>query len=177
MPPESNIFAHPSSQAVPLYLVASANAEDWLSAKGSRAQNSATSQSWNGELGQILCVTENGLPIVLAIGLGDATARSRNRFGAVANIASLPAAIFNLTDQSSEIAQDFALSFALSKYRFTRYAETATSKAELICPAGVDPQRLQAIIEGEFLTRDLINTPANDMGPDELEAAARDRWG
>ncbi len=28
--------------------------------------------------------------------------------------------------------------------------------------------------EGEFLTRDLINTPAQDMGPAELEQAARD---
>ena len=76
-----HLCAKPSSQAVPLYLVASADAEDWLSVQGSRAQNSATSQSWNGKLGQILCVTENGLPIVLAIGFGDATARSRNRFG------------------------------------------------------------------------------------------------
>ena len=174
MPCKSNIFAQPSSQAVPLYLIASGDAENWLRAQGSRVQNFATSQSWNGKLGQILCVTKNGLPIVLAIGFGDATARSRNRFGAVANIASLPATIFEILDQSPETAQDFALGFALSKYQFTRYASSAAPKAELICPAGVNAQKLQAIIEGEFLTRDLINTPANDMGPDELEAAARD---
>ena len=92
-------------------------------------QNSATSQSWNGKLGQILCVTKNGLPIVVAIGFGDATTRSRNRFGAVANIASLPEAIFEILDQSPETAQDFALGFALSKYQFTRYASSAAPKA------------------------------------------------
>ena len=174
MPRTPNMFANPSSQAVPLYLVASADAEAWLNTRGARVQNSAASQSWIGKLGQILCVTENGLPILLAIGFGDTIARKRKRFGAVANIISLPKAVFELIDQDPKIAQQFALGFALSKYRFTRYAANTTPKAELICPAGFDEQNLQAIIEGEFLTRDLINTPANDMGPEELEATARD---
>jgi leucyl aminopeptidase len=174
MPSMPNIFAKPSSPAVPLYLVASADAKEWLKTQGSQTQNSAASQSWIGKLGQILCVTENGLPIILAIGLGDAASRRRNRFGVVANIASLPEVILELIHQDIKIAQEFALGFLLSKYRFTRYAPNPSQKAELICPAGVDERQLQAIIEGEFLTRDLINTPANDMGPDELEAAARD---
>ena len=174
MPSMPNIFAKPSSPAVPLYLVASADAKEWLKTQGSQTQNSAASQSWIGKLGQILCVTENGLPIILAIGLGDAASRRRNRFGVVANIASLPEVILELIHQDIKIAQEFALGFVLSKYRFTRYAPNPSQKAELICPAGVDERQLQAIIEGEFLTRDLINTPANDMGPDELEAAAQD---
>ena len=174
MPSMPNIFAKPSSPAVPLYLVASADAKEWLKTQGSQTQNSAASQSWIGKLGQILCVTENGLPIILAIGLGDAASRRRNRFGVVANIASLPEVILELIHRDIKIAQEFALGFVLSKYRFTRYAPNPSQKAELICPAGVDERQLQAIIEGEFLTRDLINTPANDMGPDELEAAARD---
>ena len=174
MPSMPNIFAKPSSPAVPLYLVASADAKEWLKTQGSQTQNSAASQSWIGKLGQILCVTENGLPIILAIGLGDAASRRRNRFGVVANIASLPEVILELIHQDIKIAQEFALGFLLSKYRFTRYAPNPSQKAELICPAGVDERQLQAIIEGEFLTRDLINTPANDMGPDELEAVARD---
>src|SRR5690606_12886501 len=41
-------------------------------------------------------------------------------------------------------------------------------------PAGVDAARIEAMAAGEFLTRDLINTPAQDMGPAELEQAARD---
>jgi leucyl aminopeptidase len=41
----------------------------------------------------------------------------------------------------------------------------------LLVPDGLDTTRLLAMAEGEFLTRDLINTPASDMGPAELEAA------
>ncbi len=81
MPRTPNIFANPSPQAIPLYLVASADAKAWLKVHGARAQNSAASQSWIGKLGQILYITENGLPILMAIGFGDTIARKRKRFG------------------------------------------------------------------------------------------------
>jgi len=41
-----------------------------------------------------------------------------------------------------------------------------------VLPDGVDGEELSRIAEGVMLARDLINTPANDMGPDDLEAAA-----
>ena len=40
-------------------------------------------------------------------------------------------------------------------------------------PDGVDAADLTRMVEGVTLARDLINTPANDMGPQELEDAAR----
>ena len=54
---------------------------------------------------------------------------------------------------------------------------TRSSKAKgakLVLPAGVDGEEISRIAEGVFLGRDLINTPPNDMGPEELAAAARD---
>ena len=39
-----------------------------------------------------------------------------------------------------------------------------------VLPDGVDGPRMLAMATGEFLTRDLVNTPASDMGPAELEA-------
>src|SRR5690606_27721926 len=62
----------------------------------------------------------------------------------------------------------------LGQYRFTRYKTAPAPKARLVRPEGADAARIQAIAAGEYLTRDLINTPASDMGPDQLEAAARD---
>ena len=66
-----------------------------------------------------------------------------------------------------------ALAFALGAYRFTRYRKTEDKKVQLALPAGVDGADLARIVEGVTLARDLINTPANDMGPAEMEAAAR----
>ena len=46
--------------------------------------------------------------------------------------------------------------------------------AKLVLPHGVDGDEVARIAEGIFLARDLINTPPNDMGPEELASAARD---
>ena len=67
-----------------------------------------------------------------------------------------------------------ALAFALGSYKFTRYRKAEPNGAQLAIPDGVDGADLSRIAEGVALARDLINTPANDMGPAELEQAARD---
>jgi leucyl aminopeptidase len=67
-----------------------------------------------------------------------------------------------------------ALAFALGAYRFGRYRKAEDKDIRLELPAGVDGADLTRIAEGVWLARDLINTPANDMGPAELESAAHD---
>ncbi len=67
-----------------------------------------------------------------------------------------------------------ALAFALGSYRFTRYRKSDGKTVRLEIPEGVDAGEISRIAEAAFLARDLINTPANDMGPAELENAARD---
>ena len=65
-----------------------------------------------------------------------------------------------------------ALGFALSTYRFQRYKKNTTPQARLATPDGVDEKRIARIVAGLTLARDLVNTPANDMGPAALEKAA-----
>jgi leucyl aminopeptidase len=66
-----------------------------------------------------------------------------------------------------------ALAIALGCYQFTRYRKGESRDIRLVLPEGVDGEDLSRIIEGVTLARDLINTPSNDMGPAELEEAAR----
>ena len=66
-----------------------------------------------------------------------------------------------------------ALAFALGMYRFTRYRKADARAIQLDLPQSVDRDELEHIVEGVTLARDLINTPANDMGPAQLEQAAR----
>jgi leucyl aminopeptidase len=60
-------------------------------------------------------------------------------------------------------------------YRFARYrsGDGVESKG-LVLPGGVDRGQALAVAEALYFGRDLINTPANDLGPAELEAAARE---
>jgi leucyl aminopeptidase len=64
-----------------------------------------------------------------------------------------------------------ALGFALGGYRFARYGKSRT-ELRLEPPQSADIRELSRVVEAVYLARDLINTPANDMGPDELAAAA-----
>jgi leucyl aminopeptidase len=169
-----SFFAPPTSRAIPINLVSEAELESWLKVQDPVVQNSASTHRWKAQLGQTLVVTENGNPTSVAIGIGNTQSRSRKRFGALAGLSSLPTGIFKLTPLNMEFAQDFTLGFAMSKYQFNRYNQQSELKAELICPNELDANHIQAIVAGEFLTRDLINTPPNDMGPEELEEAAQD---
>ncbi|MBC6436685.1 MAG: leucyl aminopeptidase family protein [Rhodobacteraceae bacterium] len=110
------------------------------------------------------------------IGLGDTAARARTRFAAGAAIAALPKGVYRAVadDLPRTLAEEVAFGYLLSCYRFDAYRSQSRVKAGLVPPSNVDSAALERMAEAEFLTRDLINTPAEDMGPDELEAAARD---
>ncbi len=68
---------------------------------------------------------------------------------------------------------DAALAWMLSAYDFKRYSGTPKSWPQLVVGAKVDLEEIERIATGVNLARDLINTPANDMGPKQLEAALR----
>ncbi|MFT3687688.1 leucyl aminopeptidase family protein [Paenirhodobacter sp.] len=104
------------------------------------------------------------------IGLGDEAARRRGRFHLAAGRALLPAGDWALSRPCSETE---ALGWLLEGYRYDRYAPQKAPGARLVCPEGLDARRIEIMAEAEALTRDLINTPPNDMGPEEIESAAR----
>ncbi|MBK8008885.1 MAG: leucyl aminopeptidase family protein [Rhizobiales bacterium] len=66
-----------------------------------------------------------------------------------------------------------AIAFALSTYRFARYRAGKGKQLRLVAPSNVDAKEVTRIAEGMALARDLVNTPSNDLGPVELEAAIR----
>jgi leucyl aminopeptidase len=141
----------------------------------------AHQQAWLGAndfaaaLGELCLLPDAGGGVSGAIaGLGTTTARTRQRFGLAKATANLPAGNWSLIGlQDHNLATEAALGWLLQSYRFDRYRPGKADKAQamLVAPKGVDAPRLVAMAGAEFLTRDLINTPASDMGPDELETA------
>ncbi len=87
--------------------------------------------------------------------------------------ALLPPGAYHLATESPD-AELASIAYGLGAYRFRRYKSgDADPQAQLKLPANVTATRVKAIVEAVTLGRDLINTPSNDMGPAELEAAAR----
>ena len=65
-----------------------------------------------------------------------------------------------------------ALAWLLGAYRFTRYREPGGETPRLVAPDGVDAEAVGRIARAVALGRDLVNTPANDLGPAEIAEAA-----
>jgi leucyl aminopeptidase len=120
----------------------------------------------------LLAGPEGSLDGVL-FGLEPADDPAKDLFRPGALPALLPAGAYRFANGSHDPRLG-ALAFALGAYRFARYRKAEDKEVRLELPAGLDRADLARILEGATLARDLINTPANDMGPPELEAAARD---
>ena len=173
--PAEPAFAEPGAAARPLHLVRAEDAAAFRAGLDPVAAAWAAGNGWAARAGDLLLLPDAGGAVAgAALGLGDASARGRGRFAAAAAHARLPAGAWAIAHPlPPDEAEEAALAALLAQYRFTRYRAGSAPAARLVPPPGTDPARLAAIAAGEFLTRDLINTPAADMGPAELEGAAR----
>ena len=75
-----------------------------------------------------------------------------------------------LPEDEADVA---ALGFGLACYRFERYKKRDRGLPTLVWPTGADKADVTRQLEATFLGRDLVNTPAEDMGPTALAEAAR----
>ncbi|WP_137702707.1 leucyl aminopeptidase family protein [Marimonas lutisalis] len=172
-------FAQASADAIPLYLVESSALEEWIADQPERVAAWVRAAGFEAKLGEALILPNEagGIGAALA-GYGDAAARARGRFHLAGAAAKLPEGRYRLeADLDEDTLSAEALGWLLGTYTFDRYAKGNGIKARLVAPEGVDAGRIETIAEGEALTRDLINTPASDMGPVALEAACVDLAG
>jgi len=66
-----------------------------------------------------------------------------------------------------------AFAWAIGGYAFVRYRRDQRKLAKLVWPSDVDREEIRRLVRAISLVRDLINTPAEDMGPEQLAIAAR----
>ena len=93
--------------------------------------------------------------------------RPDSHFGYGALATALPAEpVWRIAGEAPEGA---LLGFCLGAYRFTRFRKPGAPRARLIPPPGREGEIVEAA--AIWRARDLINTPANHLGPAELAAA------
>ncbi len=91
--------------------------------------------------------------------------------GALAS--ALPEGVYRLEGLSAEELERAALAWGLGAYQFTAYKAAKRAPAQLALASGAPSREALAAIEAAYFVRDLINTPAGDLGPAEIEAAGR----
>jgi leucyl aminopeptidase len=167
------IFAGAGEQAVPILFATAANFAQATQTLDARARAFVQAAGFEPKAGRHLMVpdAEGKLSAVL-FGLEDADDPARDLFrpGALAGL--LPAGTYHFANAPHD-ARLAALAFALGSYQFSRYRKPQERNVRLVVPGGIDGEDLSRIVEAVTLARDLTNTPSNDMGPPELEAAAR----
>ncbi len=168
-------FAEYTEAAIPIRVVEADGLDDALNRLSDQGRAWATAQGFAAKLGETLTLPDaDGTIAEVLVGYGTAAQRARSRFhmGAVAK--ALPQGIYQIVSglQGADL-EEAALAWLLAGYTFDQYVKPATPIAQLVAPDDVAASRIAVIANAEALTRDLINTTASDMGPDELEHAAR----
>ena len=164
--------------AVPILPLTEAAFKKWKKSATAADLAWTKAQAFTGGDGQILALPgSNGALKRILWGRGKAPEKEGETWPAWC-FASLPAALpagrYRLEVRlDGATAFNAALEWSLAQYIFTRYRKNNTKPRILNLPTGVDAIRLNALVEASSLTRDLVNTPANDMGPGALEKAAR----
>lgn len=92
---------------------------------------------------------------------------------ALANLPmSLPEGVYQLDHElDPRAATDAAVGWGLGAYNFAKYAKAKRASAVLVWPNNADVDEAARVTQSVFLARDLINTPAEDLGPNELVEA------
>lgn len=164
-----------SSEAIDIHILPGDAAEAFVADLPPAQGAWARAQGFAGTLGETLLLPDpsGGIAMVL-FGWGDAAARARGRFHLARLPRSLPQGCYRIAT-AAELGAAAALAWLMGSYRFDRYAGAdRPAPARLVLPEGVDKAEVETIAGAVALTSDLINIPANDMGPAELEQAVRD---
>ncbi|WP_412504213.1 leucyl aminopeptidase family protein [Roseovarius sp. SYSU LYC5161] len=167
-------FLPPDTPTIPLHAVTTEDLEAQLDVLPAARAAWLRAAGFSGQVGERHLVPDDAGGIACAFaGLGSAAQRRRKRLALAEAAQGLPGGNYHLeTTLEGAALDEAALALLLSGYRFDRYRTACEDGPRFAAPAGIDSVRLEAIAAGEGLTRDLINTPANDMGPQELAAAA-----
>jgi leucyl aminopeptidase len=165
-------LAASGKSAIPLHAVAAKDAKAWL-AKQKHAGFVIASGFSVGTLAAL--PDAKGGIAAWVLGLGNCEkGDTKDVFALAAAAEKLPAGLYRLGEVPDYCGgAHAALAWLMGGYGFDRYKKKPTPKAKLALPRDVDGEEISRIAQNLFLARDLVNTPANDMGPAELEAASR----
>ncbi|GIX37146.1 MAG: cytosol aminopeptidase [Silanimonas sp.] len=164
-----NGLAPPRPDTLPLCLVDAGRYPAWRETQPPRLRAWLDGQGFRGEPGSTcLLPGEDGAPAGAVAGIADP--QDPASLGHLPTL--LPPFDFHL-DPASPVAVDpgrALLGWGLGAYRFGRYLKSVKPSARLALDAASQPEAL-ALLRASLEVRDLVNTPTEHMGPDELEAA------
>jgi leucyl aminopeptidase len=159
----------PGATATPIVLVDSAGFAAFARTLSETHRNWLATMGFKGapDSHALLPGANGRLAMVLA-----GVVHSHHPFALSALPAALPEGNYKLSTEGLQLsAEQAALSWELGSYQFDLYKPRKRASAQLLLPSSADAQRGLALATAICATRDLVNTPAEHMGPQELAKA------
>ena len=166
--------------ACPIYLLTKQGLKDWLEDHAGKQAAWVETNHFKARRGEMLILPDKsgGIEAVL-LGQGALESASGGSEIDIFTIGSLskalPSGVYRLAhDLDTEDMELAAHAWMIGTYHFDKYLPQKPDfeAPQLVLPKDCRLNRIMALGEAVFLARDLINTPAADMGPVELEMAA-----
>jgi leucyl aminopeptidase len=163
----------PATSAIPITFATKATWAGISEGLPTQARQFALANDFTAKPGKLLALpSPDGKIAQIIFGLEDEGSKSRDLFRPGALPGLLPPGIYRFANAPHDMRLA-TLAFALGCYRFGRYRKAEQPDVRLVPPDGVDIADIARMAEAASLARDLINTPSNDMGPEELASAAQ----
>jgi leucyl aminopeptidase len=167
-------FETPAASAIPITFATKTTWPEISAVLPARARAFAAANGFAAKPGAWLALpADDGAIAQVIFGLEDDSATFRDLFRPGQLPGLLPPGTYRFANAPHD-TRLAVLAFALGSYRFGRYRKNDEPKVKLVPPDGIDVADVGRMAEAAAMARDLINTPSNDMGPEELATAARD---
>ena len=164
---------------IPLHAIDEKSFSGWMKKQSSSMQEQAKCEGFEGKAGQILIISgqqghaseiytcTKAMPEFYSF--AEIAASIKKSFSA----AFLKTTSFEITGLAGEALTRAYTGWGLAAYKFDAYKKSEGENPALLWAGDADKRRVKTVIEALALLRNLINTPANDMGPQELEDVTR----
>ena len=169
--PVSTSLICESAHAKGVYLISAASYPEWFKTQTTTVRTWLKASGFNPKNGEVALLpdSDGGLSGVLVInGASNLYALSKLPL-------TLPVGVYRLADEIAlPIAERLALGWCLGADRFTRYKKKSNESAQLVLPDAAAYERVLQLAAAVTGARALVNTPAQDLGPQQLSAFVAD---
>jgi len=167
-----NFLRKKTARSTPIHPVNGDTLKAWLKRQDKAVQSWVAASGFSGDAGALLAIPrKDGSVTGMLYGVSD-----DDSLYAYADLPGrLPkndAGYYIDKKMTGKRATQAALGWVMGSYQFTKYISGKKKEfAPLILPENADHKAVQSAAEAIFLIRDLVNTPASDLGPEELANA------
>lgn len=166
-------YTDKTDKSIPIIVVEAENLEVWLDNQSDFLQNITASHGLKAQSGSY-CLATNDLgqlhQVILVVD-------DWEDFWALGQLPKLlPDGVYHLANEYPDTWVSLAvIAWGLESYQYTVFKKSHdhAKQTKLVLPDQCEPNAINHAVKNSFWVRDLINTPAENLGPEELVLAAR----